>query len=192
MMEKSRNPYLILKCCILTAAFLVVAPYWSVCESFADTNLALKSSRKSEYAEVQAAGYIEGRAAEVWAVLTDYEHLAEYMPTVKECRIENRSGNKVRLYYDIGFWFFTTSYTVETNEVVKNRYLTWRLLKGAFRINSGSWRLEPAGENVTRLAYHVQISHKIFPDAFILRALKSSLPDVYEAIQERVFENRSK
>jgi|GEM_PF-6816925 len=156
------------------------------CRDLPPDDIVIRSSLEPGYAEADAEALIDGSVEEVWAVLTDYERLSEYMPSVKDCRILGKTGSTVRLYYEIGYFVFTTSYTVELREWKDNHLQTWRLLEGPFSVNSGSWALTPHGDGRTKVAYHVRISHNRFPDRILLRLLTGQLPDVYQAIQDRI------
>lgn len=155
------------------------------------SDLSIHSFLRPEYGEVEAKAVIEGSRTEVWRVITDYEHLAQFMPNVKKCRIKERVGNTVRLEYEISFLFHTISYTAEVRESPEKYCQTWRVLDGPFRLNDGDWLLKPAGDDRTELSYHVRISHRIIPDRIILRILIRRIPAVYKAIQERVHLNRN-
>src|SRR5712692_10081889 len=64
--------------------------------------------RQGEYITVSASALmqVDGRIA--WEVLSDYDHLAQFIPDIKSSRVVARSGNRglVEQKGDFGFFFY--------------------------------------------------------------------------------------
>ena len=175
----------IFACCriLMTLSFLLCALHCRA--QAAGVAVNIRAFLESDYAQAFAEGVIDAPPDAVWRALTDYQHLSEYMPGVKDCRIVSRTGNRLLLYYKIGISIFSSSYTAELTEVDVARLQRWHAVAGDFKINSGSWRLLPENQNKTRLFYEVKMSHKWVPDFLIIKLLTRRLPEIYEAIQQQ-------
>ena len=64
--------------------------------------------RQGEYITVDASVLMQVDARIAWEVLSDYDHLAEFIPDVKSSRVVSRDGNRVRVEQkgDFGFFFY--------------------------------------------------------------------------------------
>lgn len=170
------------------AAWLAVIAWIGTGAARPVSDMEITSKMESRAGHAEAMAVLAAEPEAVWAVLTDYTHQDEFMPNVKKCTVKTRSGNRVRLAYEIGFSMFTSSYTAELEEQTRLRRLSWQAVSGDFAVNNGGWKLSPAGDNRTRLHYRVRISHRFFPDWVVLRLLVRSLPAVYDAIGRRAID----
>ena len=65
----------------------------------------------------------------------------------------------------------------------------WSLIEGTYEHNEGSWRLLPWGETggATLAIYEVDLDpDTMVPDFLLRRTQKSTVPEVFEAVRERV------
>jgi hypothetical protein len=61
----------------------------------AAAEINVQTVRHGDSFEVQATADIEADVAEAWKVLTDYDHLAKYIPGMQESRVVSRDGPNV-------------------------------------------------------------------------------------------------
>jgi ribosome-associated toxin RatA of RatAB toxin-antitoxin module len=64
--------------------------------------------RQGEYITVNASALMQVDARIAWEVLSDYDHLARFIPDMKSSRVVSRDGNRVRVEQkgDFGFFFY--------------------------------------------------------------------------------------
>ncbi len=65
--------------------------------------------RRGEYITVNASVRMQVDARAAWEVLTDYDHLAQFIPDMKSSRVVSRSGDRVLVEQkgEFGFFFYS-------------------------------------------------------------------------------------
>lgn len=121
-----------------------------------------------------------------FAVITDYEKYAEFLPEVKRTRISERQGTEVKVHYEVDV-VKTIKYTVRMKEEKPNR-VSWSFVEGEFmKDNKGSWVLEPAGENQTKATYTVEMAlGPLVPKAIVNTLVETSLPKMLDSFKKRI------
>ena len=82
--------------------------------------------------------------ATVWQVLSDYDHLAGFLPNLRTSRIISAPGEPLRIEQrgETGFLFFTFSVDVELAiEETPPLRLGFRAIRGNMRNMRGEWRI---------------------------------------------------
>ena len=125
------------------ACWLVLLGAGSAC---AAENLTVEAIRKGEFIEVRANATIEAPVAVIWATLTDYERLPEFIPGLKKSRIISRQGASVIVEQsgEARFLMFTLPIDV-TLEAVEQPPLSIkvRALSGNLRHFEGGYQIGP-------------------------------------------------
>src|SRR5258708_39639703 len=64
--------------------------------------------RQGEYITVNASVLMQVDARTAWEVLSDYDHLAQFIPDMKSSRVVSRDGNRVLVEQkgEFGFFFY--------------------------------------------------------------------------------------
>jgi ribosome-associated toxin RatA of RatAB toxin-antitoxin module len=126
----------------------------------------------------------------VWQVLTDYEALPEFIPSLeKSQRLEHPEGDKVRLE-QVGKqrlmkMNFSARVVLDLAEAHPER-IDFEMVEGDFKAFSGYWRLEPAAE-ATQLIYSIFVwPPRTMPVSLIERRLSKDLSLNLVAIRQRV------
>jgi ribosome-associated toxin RatA of RatAB toxin-antitoxin module len=142
---------------------------------------------------VKAKALIRARPAEVWAIVQDCGHYKETMPRIVDSRELSREGDKVicRVEYDLPFplgslWSETEAvHTVQPGRLYRR---AWRLRRGDFVENTGSWTLEPYGApDITLVTYDISSEPNVRLPAFVLEmGQKRTLPELFEGLRERL------
>lgn len=124
----------------------------------------MQVSRSGELYRVEATFVVAAPVMGVWRCLTDYEHLAEVLPSVEESRVLGREGDSViRLFQRLRLRvlpFFPVSVHCELRvrerppaviefEDVRQVY---------FMLYRGRWEIAPEREGKTRVRYVVEFS----------------------------------
>jgi carbon monoxide dehydrogenase subunit G len=114
-------------------ANLALAAVWSAPCVAQGQELSIHTGRDGEFVTVSAAIVLKVDPRIVWAVLTDYDHLATFIPDLKSSRVVSREGNKVRVEQngEAGFIFYTEpiNVTLELHEEPPTR-ITARGVEG--------------------------------------------------------------
>jgi len=97
---------------------------------------------------------------EVWRLVSDCDRYGEFMQ-VERSRVVSRKGNSMRceLEVDLPFPFSslesTSDAVIAVNEAAGTYSRSWKLVKGDFEYNEGSWQLTRLGPNRTRVRYSI-------------------------------------
>jgi ribosome-associated toxin RatA of RatAB toxin-antitoxin module len=144
----------------------------------------LDGQRRRISATVNIAHPVE----QIWQILTDYDHLADFIPNLAESRrIEHPEGG-IRLE-QVGtesLMKLKVCLRVVLDMVERFPYaIEFNMVKGDFRQFVGAWELEPLERaNVTRLRYVVTVlPGRTMPMALIERNLRRNLVRNLIAIQ---------
>jgi ribosome-associated toxin RatA of RatAB toxin-antitoxin module len=114
--------------------------------------------------QITSSGTVEATPAVVWRILTDYNHLADYLPNLTSTRVVSRNGDRA-IVEQLGtarFLFFsrTIRLLVQVNERAPDR-IDIGLIEGDMKVYRASWELSPmAGATGTRVVYTATIVPK--------------------------------
>lgn len=113
---------------------------------------------------IASSGMVAAAPAVVWRILTDYEHLADYLPNLTSARVLSRDGDTVILE-QLGtarFLFFSQPIrvVVQVHERAPDR-IDVSLVEGDMKVYRARWELIPVtGATGTRLVYNATIVPK--------------------------------
>jgi hypothetical protein len=70
--------------------------------------LRIETAEQNEALTVNASAVMQVRLATAWSVISDYDHLADFVPDIQSSRVLQRDGNQVLLEQkgNLGFLFF--------------------------------------------------------------------------------------
>lgn len=114
--------------------------------------------------QITSSGTVDAAPDAVWRILTDYNHLADYLPNLKSTRVVSRNGDKV-IVEQVGaarFLFFsrTIRLLVQVNERAPDR-IDIGLIEGDMKVYRASWTFSPvAGAAGTKVVYSATIVPK--------------------------------
>jgi len=141
-----------------------------------------------------AAGIISASPEAVFAVVAAVEKYPAFYERMAAARITKRRGpGDYDFYYRIDMpwplsdhWCFTRN----THEVdrKKRRYRRrWKMIKGTFHHNRGSWTVRPWGDGKAILHYEVTLKPMVSAPDFVLHHVsRVALPRSVTAIRKRV------
>ena len=104
--------------------------------------------RQGEYITVNASALLQVDARIAWEVLSDYDHLAQFIPDVKSSRVVSRGGNRLLVEQKGEFGFFFYRQPVEVMlEVVEEprRRIDARRISGNIRDLETYYELKASG-----------------------------------------------
>jgi ribosome-associated toxin RatA of RatAB toxin-antitoxin module len=148
---------------------------WLIC-STADAQennkplVAIK--RVDSIIEVHASITIPVKPCVVYAVLTDYDKLPDYIPGILESHAERISNNrvKVRQAGTVKVMFFNVRMeTLQEIEEVPKERLIFKQIEGDLKSYRGEWNLSEV-RNGTQLDYNAALTFKQFVPMFIAKS----------------------
>lgn len=114
--------------------------------AYAADDLTVEAERKGEFIEVRARATIVAPLSIIWATLTDYERLPEFIPGLKKSRVVSRNGPVTIVEQSGEARFLIFSFPIDvTLEAVEMppASLRVRALSGTLRYLDGAYRVEP-------------------------------------------------
>ncbi len=123
----------------------------------------------------------------VWQVLTDYDHLSDFIPDLLESRtIAVQPTRLLRQQGSNHWWIFSRRVRVTFQvEETPGQEIRFRAVDGDFLEHQGTWRLIPV-DHQTRIIYEATVRPRFFiPPLIGARLLKSHLAASLQAIADR-------
>jgi len=116
--------------------------------AFAAQDLSVETRRRGPAVEVRAYALVDATRETAWSTVTDYGHLAEFVPGMRSSRVVGRRGDAlvVEQRGDSRFLFFT--YPVDVIVLATPRppdAVEVRLLSGTLKRLDGTYHLEAVG-----------------------------------------------
>lgn len=109
-------------------------------------DVSVETTRQGDYIVIDAGAEVQADVRIVWEVLSDYDHLAEFIPNLKVSRVLSRStdGVVVEQQGEYAFLFFSQPIEVRllVVETPPHRIVS-RAISGSFREMTGSYELAP-------------------------------------------------
>lgn len=141
--------------------------------------------------QITATIQIPHGVEQVWSVLTDYEGLADFIPSLKASRRISHPENGIRIE-QIGSESllklkFCARVVLDMVEHFPHR-LSFEMVEGDFKQFSGEWQLQPC-EVGTKLTYTLNVwPSRLMPVGMIERRLSKGLQVNLFSIQQRTNE----
>jgi hypothetical protein len=122
----------------------------------------------------------------IWAVLTDYDHIAEFVPTIVESKFTppDRLHQEVRGHY----WFIhkTVNLDLKIKETPYNK-IEFETVTSSddFKVYNGAWELK--SDNVVRISYTLIAEPNFFVPKQMLSEILTKETKIYiDSIQEEI------
>jgi ribosome-associated toxin RatA of RatAB toxin-antitoxin module len=122
----------------------------------------------------------------VFDIVTAYDRYPEWLPEVKRIHTSGRTGDEVKVHYEVDFKIKTIRYTILAREERPKR-MSWSFVEGeVMKDNKGSWVLEQEGEGRTRVTYSAEVAvGPLVPKSILNALVDQSLPKMLEAVKRR-------
>jgi ribosome-associated toxin RatA of RatAB toxin-antitoxin module len=108
----------------------------ATCPAAEVLDVSIRTARDGEFITVAASAVMKVDQGVAWAVLSDYDHLARFIPDMKSSRVVSRDGNRIRVQQegDVGFFFYRepVNMLLEVHEEPPSR-ITARGIEGNIR-----------------------------------------------------------
>lgn len=147
-----------------------------------------KSSAETKSGKIYAVEktVINAPPQAVWKVLTDYANAADVFPYLEKCEvIEDLGATKLVTHVIRPTTMFAPfEYVLELKETPPY-LLEFKRVRGAFKHNSGYWKLEPLDEGKqTHVTFAKYLDTGLFvPQIMVRRLLASEMPPVLKALK---------
>lgn len=172
-----------------------IEPPEEECLEMADLNQVEVTAEKTSGRQrrISARIQVPFSAEQLWQILTDYEHLADFIPNLTSSRtIEHPSGG-IRIEQVGAQSFLRLKFCARVVlDMVEHfpHQIDFQMVEGDFKQFFGHWHLHPlTGQQATELSYTVNVLPPLtMPIALIERRLKHNLAVNLIAIQKRAQE----
>lgn len=124
----------------------------------------------------------------IWKILTSYDNMDEFLPSVNKSKLISRSGNKVVVDYSLNIAWQELRFIQECTELNNNQFLTFKTIDGDLKNYEGSWSLSETPEG-TIIKYFVSVDYdSVLPDWMINQLMKSGITYLIELIAVKASE----
>ena len=135
--------------------------------------------------------YICSQPEKVLTVLTDYDNLKNFIPSIIESRLLKDKGDEKIIVQTVRTGIFLFKKTSHLKLKVKEEYckhIYFEQISGNFKVYKGEWILGYSQEaQGTFLTFKAEVKPDFFAPLFIIRHIqKRDLPVILEAIKRRV------
>lgn len=142
---------------------------------------------------IMAAIQIPCSLGQVWQVLTDYEHLADFIPNLTQSRRLPHPTGGIRLEQVGAQCFLNIKFCARVVLDMVERFpqeVGFSMVEGDFRQFEGTWRLEEMPESqTTRLTYELKVlPPRVMPVGLIEQHIRFNLADNLTAIRDRTIQ----
>jgi len=168
---------------LATSLFAAEAPAGDV--SVDVRSVAVKGS---DTPKIVATGVIAQPPEKVWKVISDCSKYKARMPHVAKARLVKHEGNKFTCEVTISMPFPLSDLTAVTEAVHeesdKGMSRRWKLVRGDYKVNSGSWEIKPHdGGKKSKIVYTVHAEPNTSLPGWIREAAqKKAIPDLFERV----------
>ncbi|QKD84697.1 cyclase [Thermoleptolyngbya sichuanensis A183] len=142
--------------------------------------------------QISATIQIPQPSDRIWQVLTDYEHLSDFIPNLQESRRIPHPDGGIRIE-QVGaqsLWKLKLKFCARVVlDMVENfpRELRFQMVEGDFKEFFGAWTLQPITDSSTNLTYTLMVQpSRMMPVGLIEKRLRRDLEVNLAAIYQRV------
>ncbi len=158
---------------LLVAELLALFLVWPVLAYADNADIRVEASKRGEVLIVDVEMPVRVPMDGVWAVMSDWDNMQKFIPSVSESEILWQIGNRVRVQQSgkVPLGPFSVSYrAVRDIEVFPPALMRFTGVEGDFEWLQGSVRFLPDGEG-TRVVYHAESVPTVWVPPFIGRAV---------------------
>ncbi|MFT3770101.1 MAG: SRPBCC family protein [Minicystis sp.] len=126
----------------------------------------------------------------VWAIINDCSRYKERMPRIAAAKLLKKEGNTFTCEVTVEMPFPLSNLTAVTEAVHeesdKGMARRWKLVRGDYKSNTGSWEIKPADPEgkTSFVVYTVHAEpNTVVPAAIREAAQKSALPDLMKRVR---------
>ena len=158
--------------------------------------VSLVFNEQNGHYSVEGCFIVEADPATAWKVLTDYDHIPDFVHDMKLSRIEGRWGNDLVLRQEAegGFLFFTQKVHIllSVHEQPGHSIVFQDLSHKDFGFYQGSWGIQAQGSSVM-VTYHLEALQSFSAPAFLASdAVHGGAQNLLSAVRQRIEREQEK
>ncbi|HEY4120176.1 MAG TPA: SRPBCC family protein [Byssovorax sp.] len=170
----------------LAAAAAVAAPGLAGAEG-GDVEVKTVAVAGSDTPKIVMTGTMDAPPEKVWAIVSDCSKYKERMPRIAAARELARAGNTRTCEVTIEMPFPLSNLTAVTlathTEAPPHFVRAWKLVRGDYKVNDGSWDVTAAPGGKSKVTYSVHAEPNTAVPGWVReRAQKSALPDMFARV----------
>jgi len=139
---------------------------------------------------IQVRAVMDLPPRKIWQIVSDCATYKDHLPRVAASRLVSREGNKFTCEVTIAMPFPLSNLTGVTEAVheesEKGMTRRWKLLRGDYKVNEGSWEVRPIDKSGTSslVIYNIHAEpNTAVPDWIRESAQKKALPEMIERVR---------
>ncbi|MGC1309160.1 MAG: SRPBCC family protein [Phormidesmis sp.] len=149
--------------------------------------------RPARERRILASVIIPQPVEQVWQVITDYEHLSDFVPSLTSSKLLPSAEGRIRLEQIGAQCFLKFKFCARVVLEMTENFpyeLSFAMNEGDFKQFAGAWKLQPSADaQSTHLSYDLFVKPPLaMPIALIERHLCNNLTDNLLAIRQRALE----
>jgi carbon monoxide dehydrogenase subunit G len=174
----------------IVAAALVLTGTVAAQSAIAAGQIRFETDHEGELITITASADMEVEARTVWAVISDYDNLAEFIPHMRSSRVLRRDGDQVLIEQtgEFGFLFFRQPVEVRLSVAESPpRRIVAHAVGGNLQSLEGRYAIEslPGGE--VRLNYSGRLVPGFDVPRFVSRmAVRSTMARQFQALVQEI------
>jgi carbon monoxide dehydrogenase subunit G len=185
MRRRACAPFLLLLLLLLPLA----APLRGALAASVD-RINVETAGQGELITVTASADMQVDPRTVWAVISDYDHLAEFIPDMRSSRVIRRDGDQVLVEQtgEFGFLFFRQPVEVRlaVSELPQRRIVA-RAVGGNLQSMEGRYLVESLANDQVRLSYSGRLVPGFQVPPFVSRlAVRSTMDRQFRALVQEI------
>jgi carbon monoxide dehydrogenase subunit G len=185
MRRRACAPFLLLLLLLLPLA----APLRGALAASVD-RINVETAGQGELITVTASADMQVDPRTVWAVISDYDHLAEFIPDMRSSRVIRRDGDQVLVEQtgEFGFLFFRQPVEVRlaVSELPQRRIVA-HAVGGNLQSMEGRYLVESLANDQVRLSYSGRLVPGFQVPPFVSRlAVRSTMDRQFRALVQEI------
>lgn len=155
---------------------------------------AIRIKKSGDTVIVDVTLFVPATPHESWAVLTDYDRMAQFLPNLQFSKIVETAGNKIQVSQKGNVTYGLLSFSFDSvREVVLTPYREIRshVLSGSIKQAHGTTQLVPEGEG-TRIVHHSESIPGIWvPPIIGKKIIESEIREQYSEMLKEILRRKA-
>jgi ribosome-associated toxin RatA of RatAB toxin-antitoxin module len=173
---------------VLVASATLLGPEASADDAAVDVRMV--AVKGNDTPKMVAKAVINEPPAKVWKVVSECAKYKDRMPRIAASQLLKQEGNKHTCRVTIAMPFPFSNLTAETEAVheesAEGMSRRWKLLRGDYKFNQGSWEVKPIdGGKKSLVTYTVHAEpNTALPQWIREAAQKKAVPELFQRVKE--------
>ena len=170
---------------------LAAVPLLTGAAGAVDVYLALEAAGQGTYT-VDGRVWTPGNPSGAWSVLSDYDHLPAFIPSLRESHVQQRSADFLLLKQEavgraLGIFHRQLHVLLKVREKPEQEIAFEDTAHHDFVSYGGCWQIEPAAGGGSWVNYHLAAKPRFYAPAFVARkAFRDNAKDLLLSVQSEI------